>query len=91
MRRGYEAKDEENFAVATQCLTFALVFCPTKNTTLLSTLYALRAETNYRMTRILEARKDIAKCRKADPAFVKVCVSSLDLSKCSEHWTLNCC
>lgn len=76
LRRGYEAKDEENFAVATQCLTYSLLFCPMKNITLLSTLYALRAETNYRMTRILEARKDIAKCRKVDPALVKVCVNS---------------
>ena len=82
LRREYEAKDEENFAVATQCLTYCLLFCPMKNTTLLSTLYALRAEMNYRMTRTLEARKDIAKCRKADAAFVKVCVSSLELSKC---------
>ena len=85
LRRGYEAKDEENFAVATQCLTYSLLFCPMKNTTLLSTLYALRAETNYRMTRTLEARKDIAKCRKVDAAVVKVCVSSLDLSKCQMY------
>ena len=83
MRRRYEAKDEENFAVATQCLTYSLLFCPMKNTTLLSTaLYALREETNYRMTRTLEARKDIAQCRKVDSAFVKVCFSSLDLSRC---------
>lgn len=73
MRRGYEAKDEDNLAIATQCLTYSLLFCPMTNIPLLSTLYALRAETNYRMAHILEARKDIAKCRKVDPALVKVC------------------
>ena len=66
--------EEENYIVATQCFTYSLLYCPMKNIALLSTLYASRAETNYRTRRIIEARKDIAKCRKVDPALVKVCI-----------------
>ena len=66
--------DEENYTVANECFSFALLYCPVKNITLLSTLYASRAESNYRLKRTIEARKDITKSRKIEPALVKVCI-----------------
>ena len=75
LHRGFEANGEEHWSIATQCYSYSLLYCPMDNIALLSTLYASRAETNYRTRRFVEARKDIAKCRKVDPALVKVCVT----------------
>lgn len=70
--RGFEALEQENFSVAVQCLSFSLLYCPAKNTTLQSPAYAWRAEANYRMGKIAEAQEDIARSKKADAALSKV-------------------
>ena len=74
--RGHEALEAENLSLACQCFSFSLLFCPSKNASLQSRLYAWRAEANYKMDKVAEARKDITRCRKIDPTLAKVCFYS---------------
>ena len=66
--------EEENYSVATCCFSYALFFGG-NNLALQATLYAWRAEADYRMGKTVEARKDIARCRKIDYSLLKVCFS----------------
>lgn len=72
MQRGMVASSKENPCVSSQCYTYALFFSDQNDHQLLATLHSYRAPSYYRLGKIVEAKKDIAQCRKLDVSLTMV-------------------